>query len=223
MTESQKAARTERVKNLNRVLRRLYPDPKIALNHSTEWELLVAVQLSAQCTDARVNIVTETLFKKFRTLQAYADASQAEMEHAIFSTGFYRNKARNIRGAARMILDEYAGKIPRNMEALLRIPGVARKTANVMLSNAFGVHEGIAVDTHVRRFAIRFDLSDFTDPVRIERDLMAIMPKKEWWGFNHRLVHYGREYCPARRHVCDDHPLTKVFPDAVSRWPRAHA
>ncbi len=223
MTESQKAARTERVKNLNRVLRRLYPDPKIALNHSTEWELLVAVQLSAQCTDARVNIVTETLFKKFRTLQAYADASQAEMERAIFSTGFYRNKARNIRGAARMILDEYAGKIPRNMEALLRIPGVARKTANVMLSNAFGVHEGIAVDTHVRRFAIRFDLSDFTDPVRIERDLMAIMPKKEWWGFNHRLVHYGREYCPARRHACDDHPLTKVFPDAVSRWPRAHA
>jgi endonuclease-3 len=222
MTESQKIDRTERVKKLNRILRRLYPDPKIALNYTSEWELLVAVQLSAQCTDERVNRVTETLFKQYPTIRAYAEASQHDMEHAIFSTGFYRNKAKNIRGAAQMILNEYGGNIPRTMDALLRIPGVARKTANVMLSNAFGVHEGIAVDTHVRRFAIRFDLSDYTDPVRIEQDLMAIMPRREWWGFNHRLVHYGRDYCPARPHACEAHPLTKVFPQASEIWPRGH-
>jgi endonuclease-3 len=143
------------------------------------------------------------------------------MEKAVFQTGFYRNKARNIRAAAKMVRRDFGGEVPSSMEELLRIPGVARKTANVVLSNAFGIHEGIAVDTHVRRFAIRFDLSDFKDPVRIERDLQAIMPKKEWWGFNHRLVMYGREVCPARKHDCSQHPLTKVFPEAVISWPRA--
>ncbi len=210
------------MKALNRILRKLYPDPKIALNYSNNWELLVAVQLSAQCTDIRVNMVTEKLFKKYKTISAYAEASQQEMEQAVFSCGFYRNKAKNIRAAAKMILDKFGGTVPHTMKELLSVPGVARKTANVILSNAFQVHEGIAVDTHVRRFAIRFDLSDFMDPVRIEKDLLQIMPKKEWWGFNHRLVHYGRDICPARKHDCTKHPLTKIYSVASTIWPKAH-
>lgn len=221
MMDSQRTARTLRVKKFNAILRKLYPNPKIALNYGNVWELLVAVQLSAQCTDVRVNMVTETLFKKYKTIESYRDASQEEMEHMVHSCGFFRNKARNIRSAAKIVLEEYGGIVPQTMEDLLKIPGVARKTANVILSNAFGVHEGIAVDTHVRRFAIRFDLSDFTDPVRIEKDLKAIMPKREWWSFNHRLVHYGREYCPARKHDCINHPLTHVYPKAIELWPKS--
>ncbi len=221
MTPAKRKTRTERVKRMNVILRTLYPDPKIALNYNNPWELLVAVQLSAQCTDARVNKVTEKLFKKYKTIEAYRDASQAEMEQAVFQCGFYRNKAKNIRGAAQMILSDHGGTVPDTMEALIKIPGVARKTANVVLSTLHKKHEGIAVDTHVRRFAIRFDLTDFTDPVRIERDLMSIMPKEEWWGFNHRLVHYGRDYCPARKHDCSEHPLTPVFKKALTVWPKA--
>ena len=206
---------------MNVVLKKLYPNPRIALNYSNDWELLVAVQLSAQCTDARVNTVTEKLFKKYKTLEDYADASQRDMEDVIYACGFYRNKAKNIRAAARMLVDTYKGKMPMTLAELVRIPGVARKTANVVLSNLYEVHEGIAVDTHVRRFAIRFDLSDYRDPVRIERDLMQIMPKTEWWGFNHRLVHYGRDYCPARKHPCDNHPLTLIYPKAATIWPKA--
>ncbi len=207
---------------MNKILLSLYPDPKIALTYSNNWELLVAVELSAQCTDVRVNIVTETLFKQYTTIESYRDATQEEMENAVHSCGFFRNKAKNIRHAAKMILEEYQGCVPNTMEELLRIPGVARKTANVILSNAFGIHEGIAVDTHVRRFAIRFDLSDFTDPVRIEKDLMQIMPQREWWGFNHRLVYYGREYCVARKHDCMNHPLTSLYPKASGIWPKSH-
>ena len=207
---------------MNRILRKLYPDPRIALNYGNNWELLVAVQLSAQCTDVRVNIVTEKLYKKYRTVKAYRDASQQEMERAVYQCGFYRNKAKNIRNAARILLEEFGGVVPQTMTELVTIPGVARKTANVVLSNAFQIHEGIGVDTHVRRFAIRFDLSDFKDPVRIEKDLLEIMPQKEWWGFNHRLVHYGRDICPARKHDCTNHPLTKIHPKADILWPRAH-
>jgi endonuclease-3 len=221
MNTHKKKARTLRVRAMNRILKRLYPSAAIELNYGNTWELLVAVQLSAQCTDARVNMVTASLFKKYRTVQDYADAPQREMERMVFSCGFYRNKARNIRAAARMILDEYDGAVPGRMEDLLRIPGVARKTANVVLSNAFDTHAGIAVDTHVRRFAIRFDLSDFKDPVRIERDLMELMPPRDWWGFNHRLVLYGRHICPARKHDCTPHPLTRVYPAANNRWPKA--
>ncbi|NCN52353.1 endonuclease III [Candidatus Parcubacteria bacterium] len=207
---------------MNRILRTLYPEVAIALNYTTEWECMVAVQLSAQCTDAMVNKVTEKLFKKYRTLDDYADAKQLEFEKDIFQTGFYRNKSKNIIAAARMVRDEFDGKLPHTMKEMLKIPGVARKTANVVLTTLFGVCEGIAVDTHVRRFAIRFDLSDYKDPIRIERDLMDIMPKKDWWGFNHRLVHYGRDYCKAGKHECADHPLTPIFPKALTLWPRAH-
>lgn len=221
MTKKKNEERTERVKKMNAVLQRLYPTATIALNYSNGWELMVAVQLSAQCTDKRVNLVTKELFQKYKTIDDYANANLREMEKGVYATGFYRNKAKNIIGAAKVVRDEFGGEIPKTMEELLKIPGVARKTANVVLSTLYGVAEGIAVDTHVRRFAIRFDLSDHTDPVRIERDLMEIMPKSEWWGFNHRLVHYGRDYCPARPHACDEHPLTKVYPKAGDIWPKA--
>lgn len=221
MTKEKLEARKKRIQKMGKILKQLYPDPRIALNYGNGWELMVAVQLSAQCTDARVNLVTAKLFKKYRTLEDYANASQQEMEKDVFQCGFYRNKAKNIRAAARMLLNEFDGEIPKTMEALVRIPGVARKTANVVLSNLYQVHEGIAVDTHVRRFAIRFDLSDYRDPVRIERDLMQIVPAKDWWGFNHRLVQYGRDYCPARKHDCTGHPLTKVYPEAAAIWPKA--
>jgi endonuclease III len=222
MTPLQKKVRTARVKKLNAVLRNLYPNPKIALDHSNIWELLVAVILSAQCTDARVNRVTQKLFVQFPTLDSYARATQREMEKAVFQCGFYRNKAKHIRESAKVILRDFNGQVPETMADLLTLPGVARKTANVLLSNAFGRHEGIAVDTHVRRFAIRFNLSDYTDPKRIEQDLMQIMPQSEWWGFNHRLVHYGRDVCPARKHECTTHPLTVVYPEAKDMWPKAH-
>lgn len=214
--------RTLRVKKMNRVLNELFPLTLIHLKHGNTWELLVAVILSAQCTDKRVNEVTKSLFKKYRLIKSYADASQKDMEEAVFSTGFYRNKAKHIRGAAQMILTVYNGKVPDTMETLMALPGVARKTANVVLSNAYGKQEGIAVDTHVRRFAIRFNLSDYTDPLRIERDLMSIMPASEWWSFNHRLVEYGRAVCPARKHNCSAHPLTVLYPKAENIWPKAH-
>lgn len=213
--------RTERVKKMNKVLRKLYPEATIALNYSNPFELLVAVQLSAQCTDERVNMVTEKLFKKYKTLDDYARASARAFERDIYQTGFYKNKTKNILAAAKMIKKDFGGIVPTIMTDLLTIPGVARKTANVVIACLGAEVEGIAVDTHVRRFAIRFDLSDFTDPVRIERDLMAIMPKKEWWGFNHRLVHYGRDYCGARPHDCAMHPLTKVYPKAANIWPKS--
>ncbi len=221
MDRGKKKERMARVKKMNTVLRKLYPEAKIALNFSNPWELMVAVQLSAQCTDRRVNIVTEKLFKKYPTLGDYVRAKHTIFERDIFSCGFYRNKARNIIAAAKMLEEKCGGEIPPTLSELITIPGVARKTANVVLSNLYGKAEGIAVDTHVRRFAIRLDLSDFSDPVRIERDLMEIMPKSEWWGFNHRLVHYGRDVCPARKHDCGEHPLTLIYPKAVIVWPKA--
>lgn len=221
MTPYKKKHRVMRVKAMNVILQDLYPVAVIALNYTTDFECLVAVQLSAQCTDARVNIVTEKLFKKYKTLDAYANASQEEMEKDVYQTGFYRNKARNLIAAAKKVRDEFSGELPRSLEEMITIPGAARKTANVVLSTLYGITEGIAVDTHVRRFVIRFDLSDYTDPIRIERDLMSIMPQELWWGFNHRLVNYGRDYCKAHKHDCAEHPLTKVYPKANTIWPKA--
>jgi endonuclease-3 len=206
---------------MNRMLRRLYPEARLALRFTTDFECLVAVQLSAQCTDARVNQVTPALFAMYPTVDAFASARQRDVERLIYSCGFYRNKAKNIIAAARTVRDRFDGEVPSTLAELITIPGVARKTANVALSTLFGRHEGVAVDTHVRRFAIRFDLTDHSDPVRIERDLMELMPREEWWGFNHRLVCYGREYCGARPHDCGEHPLTKVYPPAADYWPRA--
>lgn len=206
---------------MNSVLEKLYPEAKIALHYGTDFELLAAVILSAQCTDKRVNQVTRSLFKKFRHIEDYARVSQRTLEREIFSCGFYRSKAKNIRGSAAAILSRHNGRVPASMHELVALPGVGRKTANVVLSTLHNAHEGIAVDTHVRRFALRFDLTDHNDPKRIEQDLMSFMPRSKWWSFNHRLVHYGRDYCGARKHDCGAHPLTRIYPKAATKWPRA--
>jgi endonuclease-3 len=215
------AERRKRALAMVRVLKRLFPRAGIALAYGSTWELVVAVVLSAQCTDSMVNRVTEKLFKKYRTLKEYASASPKAFERDIRQTGFYRNKTKNIIAAANLVQKRFHGRVPDTMEELLALPGVARKTANVILGNAFGRVEGIAVDTHVRRFAIRFDLSDHKDPVRIERDLMELLPRREWFRFTYRLIEYGRTVCPARRHDCKNHPLTKLYPEASNRWPKA--
>ncbi len=206
---------------MHRLLKKLFPEHRIELNYGTPWELMVAVQLSAQCTDKRVNEVTAKLFKKYPTLDSYVRAKRAVFERDIHACGFFRNKTKNILGAAKIIGAKYHGEIPDTMKELLLLPGVARKTANVILANLHNKSEGIAVDTHIRRFAIRFDLSDHTDPVRIERDLMEVVPKKDWWDFHHRLVLYGRYVCPARKHDCREHPLTLIYPTAATKWPRS--
>lgn len=221
MTPYKKKVRTARVAQMNKVLRQLYPEAKIALNYTTDFECLVAVILSAQCTDERVNKVTEKLFTKYKTLDDYVSASQKEMEQYVYQTGFFRNKAKNIIAAAKKVHNEFEGELPRTLAEMITVPGAARKTSNVVLSTLYGVTEGIAVDTHVRRFAIRFDLTDYRDPIRIERDLMQIMQPELWWGFNHRLVNYGRDYCKAQQHDCSTHPLTLIYPKANTIWPKA--
>ncbi len=177
--------------------------------------------LSAQCTDKKVNEVTARLFKKYRKLDDYVRANPSEFEQDIHATGFYRAKAKNILAAARIVSERFKGKVPCTMDELLTLPGVARKTANVILGNACGKVEGIAVDTHVKRFAQKFDLTDSSDPKKIERDLMELLPKREWYGITYRLIEYGRRYCPARKHDCAKHPLTTLYPQAASKWPRA--
>ncbi len=196
-----------RVQIILKELKRLFPKPEIALTYSNNWELMVAVQLSAQCTDKRVNIVTPILFKKYPRLEDYCAADPVEFEKDIHSTGFFRNKTKNILAAAKIIKEKFNGEIPRTMEEILTLPGVARKTANVVLGNAYGVVEGIAVDTHVMRLAQKLGLSKHKDPVRIERDLMAAIPKEEWFAFTYRLIDYGRAYCVARPHAHADCPL----------------
>jgi len=221
VTKKSLEERKARIKALNRGLKRLFPKAGILLRFGNPWELLVAVQLSAQCTDLMVNRITEKLFSKYKTLDDYVNANPREFEKDIFQAGFYKNKTKNILAAAKIIKEKHGGKIPTTMEEILEIPGVARKTGNVVLGNAHGVIEGIAVDTHVRRFAIKFDLSSHLDPVRIERDLMALLPKEEWFPFTYRVIEYGRKVCPGRIHPCEDHPLSKIYPRAARRWPRA--
>lgn len=214
-------AREKRLKKCLKVLKKLFPNAGMALRYSNDWELLVAVVLSAQCTDVMVNKVTAKLFKKYPRLEDYVDADPRVFEQDIRSTGFYRNKAKNILAAARIVHEKFHGKLPATMKDMLSIPGVARKTANVVLGNAYGVVEGIAVDTHVRRLVIRFDLSDHRDPKRIEQDLMKITPRKDWFLLTYLFIEYGRQICPARKHDCADHPLTKIYPPAADRWPKA--
>jgi endonuclease-3 len=220
---AKECARKARTLKLIRVLKKLYPDAGMALRYGSDWELLVAVMLSAQCTDKKVNEVTVRLFKKYRTLDEYVRANRRAFERDIHSTGFYRNKTKNILAAARMVRDEFGGKVPKTIAEMLRIPGVARKTANVVLGNAHGVVDGIAVDTHVRRFALKFDLSDYRDPVRIERDLMRILPKRDWFRFTYLVIEYGRNVCPGRVHDCAAHPLSKIYPPAAKHFPKAHS
>jgi len=202
----------ERALAINRILKRLFPGEKRThLEFRTPWECMVAVQLSAQCTDRKVNEVTKTLFRKYRSLDDYVKANPRAFERDIFQTGFYRAKTRNILAAAKMVKEEFGGELPRTMEAMLRIPGVARKTANVVLGNVYGVVEGIAVDTHVRRLSRQWGLTKESDPVKIERDLMMLFPKSEWFLWTYRVISYGRTYSPATKKDHRDEPLAKFY------------
>lgn len=191
------------IKKIIQLLQKEYPNAKIALKFSNPLEILVATILSAQCTDERVNKVTAELFKKYKTVDDYANADIKKFEQEIKSTGFYKMKAKNIINAAKMIKEKFGGKVPDNMEDLLKLPGVARKTANVVLSNAYGKVEGIVVDTHVRRLSYRIGLTKNTDPNKIEQDLMKIVPKDKWFIFPYLLIDHGRKVCTARKPLCD--------------------
>ena len=210
--------RKTRILALNRALEKLFPKAEIELNFSNPLELLVAVQLSAQCTDKMVNKITQKLFKKYRKLDDYVKADPREFEQDIKSSGFYRNKTKNILGAAKMIKKEFNGTVPDTMEELLRLPGVARKTATAVLKEAHGVVAGVTVDTHVIRFVQRFDISDHKNPVKIEQDLMELLPKAEWGRFTHRVIHYGRYLAPARKYDTSKDPLIKIYPPAAKRF-----
>lgn len=202
------------VRIILRELKKLFPEVKPFLNHSNPWELLVGVILSAQCTDKKVNQVTEKLFKKYPTIDSYISAKPEEFEKDIFQTGFYRAKTKHILATARMVKENFGGKVPQTMADILTLRGVARKTANVVLSNAFGINEGIAVDTHVMRFSRKFGLSEGKNPVQIERDLMKLIPREDWLTFTHRVIEYGRAYCPARSHDHENEPIVKALKKA---------
>ncbi|MGE4504768.1 MAG: endonuclease III [Desulfovibrionaceae bacterium] len=201
-----------RAKEILRRLAERYPEPEPALDWTNAWELLVATVLAAQCTDARVNQVTPVFFRRWPSIADVAGADVAEIEEVVRSTGFFRNKAKNLKGAAELVMGEFGGELPRTMKEMIRLPGVARKTANIVLSNAFGIHEGIAVDTHVTRLAFRMGLTTNTDAVKIERDLMPLFPREAWSDVNHYLVYFGREVCPARKPRCSACELADICP-----------
>lgn len=196
-------------------LREEYADAHCALNHTNALELLIATILSAQCTDERVNIVTENLFRKYRTAEDYANADQAELEQDIHSTGFFRNKAKNIRAACEKILRDFGGEVPQTMDELVSLPGVARKTANVVLGNVFGIASGIVVDTHVSRLSQRLALTLHDAPEKIEQDLMKIVPQEDWIQFSHWLIAHGRKICQARKPKCEECELEKLCPTSL--------
>lgn len=223
MNKKQLLKRRERIGKLHTALKKLFPKPTIELNFSNPWELMVAVQLSAQSTDKNVNKITEKLFKKYKTLDDYVKAgknakSVRSFEQDIFASGFYRAKAKNILAAAKMLKTDFKGVVPNTMEEILRLPGVARKTGNVVLAEAHGILAGVTVDTHVIRFVQRYDLSDHKDPVKIEKDLMELLPKKEWRNFTHRVIYYGRRVAPARIYDTTKDPLVKIYPPAAKRF-----
>jgi endonuclease-3 len=195
-------------------LKRLYPDAICSLDYETPVQLLIATILSAQCTDERVNKVTPELFRRFPDARAIAEADLSEIEELVKSTGFYRNKAKNIQGACRMIVTEFGGELPRSMEELLKLPGVARKTANVVLANAFGINAGVTVDTHVKRLSNRLGLTKQDDPKRIEQDLMKLLPQPDWENWSIRLIYHGRAVCMARNPACDRCALADLCPSA---------
>ena len=197
------------------ILREEYPAAKPALNYGNPLELLVATVLSAQCTDAQVNRVTEDLFKKYRTVEDYANADLRELEEDIYSTGFYKNKAKNIKASARLILERHNGGVPDTMGELVTLPGVGRKTANIVLSRGFGVIEGIAVDTHVKRLSGRLGFTNNSDPVKIEQDLMTLIPKNEFDSFSMTLILHGRKVCTARKPKCPDCVINNLCPSSL--------
>lgn len=193
-------------------LARAFPDAKCALDFRTPLELLVATILSAQCTDKRVNIVTRDLFQKYRSAADYSGAPLAELEKDIQSTGFYHNKAKSIQGCCQAIAEQFGGEVPEDLEAMVQLPGVGRKTANVVLGTAYGIASGIVVDTHVGRVSRRLGLTENKDPAKVEEDLTEQIPRKEWIDFSHRMIHHGRRYCTARNPLCDECPLGSFCP-----------
>ena len=201
-----------RTKEVIKRLKRAYPDAHCALNHTNAFELLIATILSAQCTDARVNIVTADLFRKYRGPADYLKVAQTELERDIHSTGFFRNKSKNIQAACKRIIDEYNGEVPRTMPEMLSLGGVARKTANVVLGNAFGIASGVVVDTHVARLSLRLGLTANTNPEKIEQDLQQLVPKRDWIIFPHLMISHGRTICIARKPKCLECPLNNICP-----------
>jgi endonuclease-3 len=203
-----------RVRKIIRILKRAYPDAKCSLNHSNAFELLIATILSAQCTDARVNIVTQDLFRKYRKPGDYLNVSPKELQRDIRTTGFFRNKTTSIQGASKMLNEKYRGEVPKTMDELLELPGVARKTANVVLGNAFGLSAGVVVDTHVTRLSHRLDLSRQKTAEKIEQDLIAIVPKKDWVIFPHLMIAHGRAICKARNPLCAECVVENLCPSS---------
>jgi endonuclease-3 len=214
--EYTEAENEDRVLEIIDLLEKEFPKAKTALNHTNPLELLVATILSAQCTDERVNIVTKSLFKKYRKAEDYADADLAELEQNIKSTGFYRNKAKNIKETGEMLVQKFHSRVPKTMNEMLELPGVARKTANIVLQNAFGVVEGIAVDTHVRRVSARLGLTTNEDQDKIEQDLLRIVPRDKWMRITDLLVFLGRRVCTAKKPKCDICVLNKLCPSAFT-------
>ncbi len=204
----------ERTRKIIRSLKRAYPDAKCSLNHSNAFELLIATILSAQCTDVRVNIVTQDLFRKYRKPEDYLKVSEKELQRDIRTTGFFRNKTKSIQGTAKALTEQYGGKVPNTMEELLELPGVARKTANVVLGNAFDISSGVVVDTHVTRLSHRLGLSDEKTAEKIENDLIALVPKRDWVIFSHLLIAHGRAICKARNPLCDQCVVEKLCPSS---------
>lgn len=219
--ESTPEERKARARRIVSYLKKAYPVPETELTFKTPIQLVVAVMLSAQSTDKRVNLVTKDLYVQYKTVADFADADLASLTEAISSITFYRNKARHIKAMATMIRDEFKGRVPKTEAELVRLPGVAYKTAHVILGELHDIWEGIPTDTHVRRFALRFDLTANTELTKISKDLEALIPKKDWKYVNNGFVLYGRYVCSALPHACEDHPLTKIWPPAAGRWPKA--
>jgi len=208
----------ERVAAILDGLKKAYPKAVCALNHKNAWELMVATILSAQCTDVRVNLVTPALFKAFPGPKAMAEASLPELEELIRTTGFFRNKAKSIQGAGRVVTEEFGGKVPETIEELLRVPGVARKTANVVLGSWFGIAVGVVVDTHVLRLSRRLELTKETTPEKVERDLMKVIPQTSWIDFSHEMIFHGRQICVARKPRCADCTLERLCNSGDKTW-----
>lgn len=204
----------QRIRKLISLLKRAYPDAKCSLNHANAFELLIATILSAQCTDARVNIVTQDLFRKYRKPEDYLKVSEKELQREIRTTGFFRNKTKSIQGTSKVLMEDYGSKVPQTMDQLLELPGVARKTANVVLGNAFGIHAGVVVDTHVTRLSHRLGLSQARAAEKIEEDLIQIVPKKEWVIFPHLFIAHGRAICKARNPLCAECIVEKLCPSS---------
>ena len=215
-----KAQKKQRTEEIIKLLKRAHPDAHCALNHANAFELLVATILSAQCTDERVNIVTADLFRKYRKPEDYLKVRDTELQQDIKTTGFFRNKTKSIQGACKMLVEDFHGEVPKTMEELLKLPGVARKTANVVLGVAYGIAAGIVVDTHVSRLYERLRLTKQKDAVKIEQDLIELVPKKDWIIFSHLLIFHGRRVCKARRPLCEECVVEKLCPSSLLKQKR---